>query len=130
MDKFFESRQWISIKSAMYAIFSKECMKCKKTKVILNIDHVKPRHKYPSLELDIYNCQILCRECNLEKFTDTADYRDEDDINCIVDYVLLNKWITRLRFNPIKKKKKKKKPLWKQSYTNERHSVFRLTRKY
>ncbi len=33
----------------------------------LEVDHVKPRSKYPDLELDFDNLQILCRDCNLLK---------------------------------------------------------------
>tara|TARA_R110000764_G_C10925956_1_gene374432 strand:+ start:427 stop:927 length:501 start_codon:yes stop_codon:yes gene_type:complete len=33
----------------------------------LVVDHIKPRSKYPSLELEITNLQCLCNDCNMGK---------------------------------------------------------------
>jgi len=42
----------------------------------LQVDHIKPRSKYPELELEIENLQVLCRDCNLGKGTwDQTDWR-------------------------------------------------------
>lgn len=42
----------------------------------LHVDHIKPRSKYPDLEFDITNLQILCDDCNLGKGnTDEIDWR-------------------------------------------------------
>jgi len=35
--------------------------------VKIHVDHIKPRSKYPKLELDIDNMQVLCSDCNLGK---------------------------------------------------------------
>jgi 5-methylcytosine-specific restriction endonuclease McrA len=42
----------------------------------LQIDHIKPRSKYPDLQLEISNLQILCRDCNMGKGAwDETDWR-------------------------------------------------------
>jgi len=42
-----------------------------------HVDHIKPRSKYPLLELDISNMQVLCEQCNCSlKGTNTVDYRN------------------------------------------------------
>lgn len=42
----------------------------------LHVDHIKPRSRYPELELDPKNLQVLCQDCNLGKSnTDSIDWR-------------------------------------------------------
>jgi 5-methylcytosine-specific restriction endonuclease McrA len=42
----------------------------------MHVDHILPRSKFPELELDIDNLQVLCEECNLAKSNiDTTDWR-------------------------------------------------------
>jgi hypothetical protein len=42
----------------------------------LHVDHIKPRSRYPGLELDPDNLQVLCADCNLGKSnTDSIDWR-------------------------------------------------------
>lgn len=42
----------------------------------LQVDHVKPRSKFPQLALEISNLQILCRDCNFGKGAwDQTDWR-------------------------------------------------------
>ena len=42
----------------------------------LHVDHIKPRSKFPTLELDRSNLQVLCMDCNLGKSnTDQIDWR-------------------------------------------------------
>lgn len=42
----------------------------------LHIDHIKPRSRYPEMELDPSNLQVLCEDCNLGKSnTDQIDWR-------------------------------------------------------
>jgi len=33
----------------------------------LHVDHIKPRHLFPDLELVKSNLQVLCEDCNLGK---------------------------------------------------------------
>lgn len=42
----------------------------------LHVDHIKPRSKYPALELQLSNLQVLCGDCNLGKSNkDETDWR-------------------------------------------------------
>ena len=42
----------------------------------LHVDHIKPRSKFPSLQLDVNNLQVLCADCNLGKSNrDDTDWR-------------------------------------------------------
>ena len=44
----------------------------------LNVDHIKPRKKYPKLALDVDNLQVLCNECNHGKGNrDDTDWRGD-----------------------------------------------------
>ncbi|WP_425289641.1 HNH endonuclease [Shewanella algae] len=48
-----------------------KCVECNRTKaehnIVLHVDHILPRSKYPHKALDINNMQILCEDCNLGK---------------------------------------------------------------
>lgn len=54
------------------------CELCGRSKrrhgVVLHVDHIKPRSKFPALALDRDNLQILCEDCNMGKGN-----RDEKD---------------------------------------------------
>lgn len=51
-------------------------MKCNKLFNVPHVDHIKPRSKYPYLELDGNNLQILCKKCNQDKSDiNSHDYR-------------------------------------------------------
>lgn len=42
----------------------------------LHVDHIKPRSRFPELDLDPRNLQVLCEDCNLGKgASDTIDWR-------------------------------------------------------
>lgn len=42
----------------------------------LHVDHIKPRSKFPALQLDVSNLQVLCLDCNLGKGNrDDTDWR-------------------------------------------------------
>ena len=48
----------------------------------IHVDHIKPRSKYPELELDIENLQVLCGDCNLgksNKYIDDWRYNSQGD---------------------------------------------------
>lgn len=55
------------------------CGRCRKHHgVIIHVDHIKPRHRYPHLSLDFNNLQILCEDCNIGKgWRDMTDWRPE-----------------------------------------------------
>lgn len=76
---FYESDGWRRLRYQALKMHGQKCMCCGKTPndgATLHVDHIKPRSKYPDLELDINNLQILCSECNLGKGAwDDTDYR-------------------------------------------------------
>lgn len=65
VDPFYKSEEW-RILSYRMRVFNRECVLCKST-YRLQVDHIKPRSKYPELALDPKNLQVLCRKCNLAK---------------------------------------------------------------
>lgn len=43
----------------------------------LNVDHIKPRSRYPHLALVVSNLQVLCADCNFGKGAwDQTDWRE------------------------------------------------------
>lgn len=82
---FYNTPEW---KTARYTAFRKHGNACQccgasaKDGVHLHVDHIKPRSKFPELELNIDNLQILCEDCNLGKSnTDQTDWRPEAEIH-------------------------------------------------
>jgi len=78
-DDFYESREWLELR---YRVLQKNngcCMLCgcrATAENPLQVDHIKPRSKYPELELVESNLQILCKNCNHGKSNkDETDWR-------------------------------------------------------
>ena len=65
-ESFYSSEEWKNLRNKVFQKYPPICMRCG-NKSNLEVDHVKPRAKYPKLELDIDNLQILCGDCNLLK---------------------------------------------------------------
>ena len=63
---FYNSEEWKALRQEAFREYGSQCLRCG-NKNNLDVDHVKPRSKYPELELDLNNLQILCRECNCLK---------------------------------------------------------------
>jgi 5-methylcytosine-specific restriction endonuclease McrA len=77
---FYQSPEWKSLRWKAHRLFNGKgqtgCMKCRGESGEMHIDHIKPRVKYPELELDLDNLQRLCRACNKEKsYKSETDYR-------------------------------------------------------
>lgn len=73
---FYDSRKWLEVRYLAIKKHGRICMACRATNCELHVDHIKPRSKFPELELDIDNLQILCRACNLGKSNkDETDWR-------------------------------------------------------
>lgn len=76
---FYDTRQWLDLRYTVLKKYGAKCMLCGDTPsngAIIQVDHVRPRFKYPELELDITNMQVLCRDCNMGKsYTDETDWR-------------------------------------------------------
>ena len=75
--RFYKSQAW---KEARYAVLRRDAGACSccgaraSDGVRLHVDHIKPRSKYPELQLDITNLQILCEDCNFGK----SNYYNDD----------------------------------------------------
>ena len=76
---FFESPEWRDVRYKALLKHGRRCGCCgatPETGAILQVDHVKPRSKFPHLALDINNLQILCKDCNMGKGAwDQSDFR-------------------------------------------------------
>lgn len=77
-DAFFRSAEWLELRYQALKLHGRKCQCCGRSppEVVLNVDHIKPRIKFPELQLEISNLQVLCRDCNLGKgFKDQTDWR-------------------------------------------------------
>lgn len=74
--EFYESKKWLSLRKIVLKIYGRQCMKCFTASAIIQVDHIKPRSKFPLLELELTNMQVLCKRCNKEKSNlHETDYR-------------------------------------------------------
>lgn len=75
---FLKSKEWKKLRYEALRIHGASCFCCGRNYrnhgVVIHVDHIKPRSRYPSLAMDINNLQILCEECNLGK-----GYEFQDD---------------------------------------------------
>lgn len=76
---FYSSRAWRNLRYKALKKYGAICHCCnvsRKQGKVMHVDHIKPRSKYPLLELRLDNLQILCEDCNLGKSnTDETDWR-------------------------------------------------------
>lgn len=76
---FYRSWEWKKARFETLKRYGAICMLCGSDKYIV-VDHIKPRSKYPELELDLDNLQVLCNDCNMGKSNDDeTDFRPIDD---------------------------------------------------
>ena len=74
-DAFYLSWEWKKARFEILKKFGPKCMLCGATERIV-VDHIKPRRRYPALELDLENLQVLCDDCNRGKsYDDETDFR-------------------------------------------------------
>lgn len=78
-EDFYNSKAWRSIRYMAFKQYGKHCMCCGATAqsgVVMHVDHIKPRSKFPELALTLSNLQILCEDCNIGKGAwDSTDWR-------------------------------------------------------
>ena len=78
-DSFYQSEPWYAVRYRALLKYGARCQCCGRSRhenVIIHVDHIKPRSKYPELELDLGNLQVLCHECNAGKrASDVTDWR-------------------------------------------------------
>lgn len=79
-DKFFSSPAWRELRYKVLQRHGRVCQCCfakGSTDKPLHVDHIKPRSKFPELELEESNLQVLCKDCNLGKSNkDDTDFRE------------------------------------------------------
>lgn len=80
-DPFFTSTPWLELRYRVLKA-GKGCCECCGSRGDafnpLQVDHIRPRSKYPELALRADNCQVLCRNCNMGKSNkDATDWRYE-----------------------------------------------------
>lgn len=78
---FYKSKEWLYVRYKALIRYKRKCMACGATyeQTRLHVDHIKPRSKYPELELKIDNLQILCEDCNYGKSNlDETDLRPKE----------------------------------------------------
>lgn len=71
--EFYDSWEWKKLRFEVLKAYGAVCMLCRSTERIV-VDHIKPRRKFPELQLSFDNCQVLCDPCNRGKSWD--DYTD------------------------------------------------------
>lgn len=76
---FYMTREWRELRYEALKINGGKCQLCgcgRAEGKKIHVDHIKPRSKYPELELDLTNLQVLCEDCNLGKSNrDETDWR-------------------------------------------------------
>lgn len=76
---FYNSREWKELRYKVLTKHGARCMCCGATPQdgsVMHVDHIKPRSRFPDLELEFSNCQVLCSACNLGKSNkDRTDWR-------------------------------------------------------
>jgi len=83
--RFYISREWRRVRYQALKKHGAKCQCCgmspSKHGIVLHVDHVKPRSKYPALELELSNLQVLCEDCNLGKSNiDVTDWRTTNEL--------------------------------------------------
>lgn len=69
-ERFYQSPEWKALRGKAISRQGGVCRHCRKSIIDdndLTVDHIKPRSKYPSLQLEITNLQVLCRSWNSRK---------------------------------------------------------------
>lgn len=80
---FYLSKEWKELRYKVLVAHGGRCMACGMTAkdgVKIHVDHIKPRSRWPELELEPSNLQILCEPCNIGKLNyDATDWRNLDE---------------------------------------------------
>jgi len=72
---FYHTSLWKKVRYQAILKHGRKCMCCGSTDKV-EVDHIKPISKYPSLALSLDNLQILCHDCNQGKSNiDLTDFR-------------------------------------------------------
>lgn len=78
-DPFHTSREWLDLRYRVLKQHNGCCQLCGSrggSDNPIQVDHIKPRSKFPALALVVTNLQVLCKNCNLGKGAkDDTDWR-------------------------------------------------------
>ncbi len=73
---FYDSEAWLKLRYRVLKFYGRKCMLCGETDCVIQVDHIRPRSKFPELELEFSNMQVLCKPCNKGKSNiDDTDWR-------------------------------------------------------
>lgn len=80
---FYRSEEWRIVRFQALKDSRGCCDLCGRSQrdhgVVLHVDHIRPRSKFPELALCLANLQILCEDCNLGKGNrDDTDWRPKE----------------------------------------------------
>jgi 5-methylcytosine-specific restriction endonuclease McrA len=79
--QFYSSEGWRRLRYRVLKTYGRRCMCCgsdPKPGQAPHVDHIKPRSRYPDLELRFDNMQVLCEDCNMGKgAADETDWRPQ-----------------------------------------------------
>lgn len=80
--EFLSTYQWRKVRLIALTRDGSRCACCGATPAtgaVMNVDHIKPRKRFPELALDPANLQVLCHECNHGKGNwDMTDFRQQE----------------------------------------------------
>lgn len=76
---FLSTYAWTNLRIKVLNLYGRKCMCCgdsPENGAVMNVDHIQPRLRFPSLALDARNLQVLCGPCNKGKCNELeTDYR-------------------------------------------------------
>lgn len=76
---FYQSQAWREMRYRVLDFYGAKCHVCGATRhtgAVIQVDHIKPKSKYPHLALRFDNLVPTCRDCNLGKSNyGTRDWR-------------------------------------------------------
>ena len=64
--RFERSPEWLTVRASILATHPYRCCHCGAAER-LQVDHIRPKSKFPELALDPANLQLLCWPCNRTK---------------------------------------------------------------
>ena len=72
-----KDKKWQALRAKVFNLYGRQCMECRSAES-LQIDHIKPKSRYPELAYNINNLQVLCKKCNMDKSNiNCNDYREK-----------------------------------------------------
>lgn len=86
--EFYTSDEWRQLRVRVLEKFACRCMMCGRSPkdhgIVVHVDHIKPRSKFPQLSLEISNLQLLCEDCNIGKSNRyQTDWRPVENDNAL-----------------------------------------------